>query len=727
MGFLAPWMLFGAVAAAIPVILHFFYRSRFRDVPWAAMKFLLAAIEQTSRRLKFQELLLLILRVLLLLLLAFALARPTSSGGAGRGDAVDAAIILDTSLSMQASAGLENGSPSTCFDRARAAARKVLSNLPPHSTVAIIAASAQPRLLGPGNPGHLEGAKGIVDGMSADEAGSDAALAFAEAERFLQRGPSPNKEAWFLSDMQRGGVDAKAAELKARLGELARTARVCFVHCRPQAKRNVSLAGITPQTALRSGERADFAVLVRNTGKESARNLVVALSIDGAAPESQALPEVKPGETQAVVLGGKLDRPGRHVLSATVKPDDLEGDNRLDQVVHVNDQVGILVVDGSPGTRDPTKSASFFLLHAINPVLPGMSGLPVTVVPADRASPRDLGGKELCIVVNARLEAKMMGEVPLSPDFVRELGAFVKSGKGAMIVLGDKAAPGAYNRALWEQARLLPYKLGAKIDEAARDAPWKLDRATAESPPFDRFKQEKGYATLDRIEVRKAWPVLEAKEEEDSRVLLRLTSGKPAIVARKKPGEGEVVLFTTALGDPEWNDWAVSPSFVPSVQVALSHLLEGRPGDANRVAGEPLSWQVPKGEEEAAFDLVPPVGERARLGFAAEAQGRHVLTASETGRAGLYRLAGAGKEPGDAEPLFAVAPDLRETESLETLPAEEIDRLLGIKAVHVQADDDGSFSGAERLKREWTLWLLLALLVLVACEMVLAWHCGRAW
>ena len=63
MGFLAPWMLFGAIAAAIPIILHFFYRSRFRDVPWAAMKFLLAAIEQTSRRLKFQELLLLLLRV----------------------------------------------------------------------------------------------------------------------------------------------------------------------------------------------------------------------------------------------------------------------------------------------------------------------------------------------------------------------------------------------------------------------------------------------------------------------------------------------------------------------------------------------------------------------------------------------------------------------------------------------------------------------------------------
>ena len=606
----------------------------------------------------------------------------------------------------------------------------MLANLPAHSTVAVIAASGEARLLGPRLPGHLEQARSLLDGMQADEQGSDAASALAEAERFLARGPSPNKEVYLFSDMQRGGIDAKAGELKARLGEIRKKARVHFVHCEPKARRSVGLAGITAQTALRSGERADFAVLVRNTGKEAARNLVVSLSIDGGAAESQALADLKPGETQAVVLGGKIDKPGRHVLSATVKPDDLEGDNRLEQVVFVNDRVGVLVVDGSPDARDPTRAGSFFLLHAINPVQSGMSGLPVTVVPADRALPRDLGGKELCIVVNARLEAsaKAQGEIPLSADFVRALGPFVKEGKGLMLVLGDKAEPAAYNKTLFDQLRLLPFKLGAKPDEAASDAPWKLDRASAQSRPFDRFKNEKGFGGLDRVEVRKAWPLLEKSGPADeSRVLLRLTSGKAAVASRQRPGEGEVMVFATPLGDPSWNDWMLSPLFVPSVQVALGDLLEGRPGEANRIAGEPLTWQVPAGQEEAAFDLVPPVGERSRLGFAVASQGRHLLTASATGKAGLYRIVGAGRDATDADPLFAVAPDLRETESLEALVPAELDKLAGFSAVHLMADDEAGFSGAERLKREWTLWLLLALLVLVVCEMALAWHCGRAW
>src|SRR3984957_5325331 len=146
MAFLAPYMLWGALAAGIPIALHLFYRSRYRTVPWAAMKFLLASIEQTSRRLRFQEMLLLAMRVLLLLLLALALARPSgsSAGRGARGDAVDAVLVIDNSLSMGARAGVAppggdaylaglrqlagpEGSV-TCFDRARAAALAVVSS-----------------------------------------------------------------------------------------------------------------------------------------------------------------------------------------------------------------------------------------------------------------------------------------------------------------------------------------------------------------------------------------------------------------------------------------------------------------------------------------------------------------------------------------------------------------------------------------------------------------------
>ena len=136
MTFLTPWMLAGVIAAGIPVAIHLFFRSRYRRVPWAAMKFLLTSIEQTSRRLRFQELLLLLLRMLVLILLAIAFTRPVSTivRGSGRGDSVDAIFIIDNSFSM---AGNDNDAK-TRLDRAREEALKIIDELPSHSSVQVI-------------------------------------------------------------------------------------------------------------------------------------------------------------------------------------------------------------------------------------------------------------------------------------------------------------------------------------------------------------------------------------------------------------------------------------------------------------------------------------------------------------------------------------------------------------------------------------------------------------
>src|SRR5205823_3146925 len=69
--FLTPWtaLATAALAASIPVIIHLLNRKRFRVVPWAAMRFLLAAQKRTVRKLRVEQWLLLAIRTLLILLL----------------------------------------------------------------------------------------------------------------------------------------------------------------------------------------------------------------------------------------------------------------------------------------------------------------------------------------------------------------------------------------------------------------------------------------------------------------------------------------------------------------------------------------------------------------------------------------------------------------------------------------------------------------------------------
>lgn len=742
--------LLGPLAVAIPIALHFFYRSRFRNVPWAAMKFLLAALEQTSRRLKFQELLLLLMRIALMILVPLAMARPILlSAGSGRGDAVDAVFVVDRSMSMSARAGVApqggtdvyssslqklaaaDGSV-TRFDRARAAAMAVLASLPAGSTVQIVAVSDRAELLGPRSPSHLDAARTLLEQMTLTECRTDLEPAIGRAATLLEAGPSPGKELYVFSDMQKDGFEQKPDRIKNLLTTMKEKTAITFVRCGSEAVTNVSLTGITPQTTLRSGERADFAVLVRNSGQQPARNLTVSLEIDGKEMEreSQPVAEIKPGETRAVVLSGMLEKPGRHLLTATVKADDLPGDNRLDQVIRVNDQVGVLLVDGSPDARDPRRSASFFLQHALNPG--SSSTLPVTTLPPERATPAELRGKEVCILVNARLEAagKEEGGV-LSPDFLRALATFVEEGKGLIVFPGDRVEPEPYNRLLLEQLRLLPYRL-AKVESTKEEEPWLLDRGTA-SGPFARFREEQGYATLDRIETRRRLSLEMPKDDQaeakaESRVYLKSRDGAPAVVGRKRAGQGEVILFTTSVHDPHWSDWFVTPAFLPVVQITLNHLLEGRPETLNRVAGEQLEWQVSKADAELNFDLIRPDKSRQRLGFPVSSEGRSLLTSTDLTRAGAYRIVTAEGDPDDNSPLFAVAPDVRETEDMTLLSRVEIEEKVGPGYRHAAADDDGApFTGAERMRSELTTWLLLVVLLVVLAEMALAWWCGRSW
>src|SRR6476620_10558438 len=73
-GFCESTLLAGAGAVSVPVIIHLLNRRRFRIVTWAAMRFLLAAQKQNSRRMRIEQLILLAVRTLMVLLLVAAMA-----------------------------------------------------------------------------------------------------------------------------------------------------------------------------------------------------------------------------------------------------------------------------------------------------------------------------------------------------------------------------------------------------------------------------------------------------------------------------------------------------------------------------------------------------------------------------------------------------------------------------------------------------------------------------
>src|SRR4051812_27934487 len=126
MQFLHPTFLFGLVALALPVLIHFVFKMKAPVVFFPTVRFLRQGDRKVARRQKLQELLLLLLRCLALALLAFALAGPVlkqfgnTPGSAGTA----VVIVLDDSYSMSAR---DAGGP--IFNSAKSMAASILNTL----------------------------------------------------------------------------------------------------------------------------------------------------------------------------------------------------------------------------------------------------------------------------------------------------------------------------------------------------------------------------------------------------------------------------------------------------------------------------------------------------------------------------------------------------------------------------------------------------------------------
>lgn len=129
-GTLTSVMATAGAMASVPIIIHLLNRRRFRRVIWAAMEWLLAAQRKNARRIRIEQLLLLLIRTMIMILIVMALAQPVLRAigltlpGESRALRI---IVLDDSYSMsfgadKASASDINNLVNTPFAQAKAAA-----------------------------------------------------------------------------------------------------------------------------------------------------------------------------------------------------------------------------------------------------------------------------------------------------------------------------------------------------------------------------------------------------------------------------------------------------------------------------------------------------------------------------------------------------------------------------------------------------------------------------
>ncbi len=136
MTFLAPSLLWGLLASAIPIIIHLISLTKTKEMEFSSIRFLEEMKHESIRNLQIKQWLLVLLRTLMIVALVLMVARPTTEGFISswlKGD-VDsrAVVIIDNSASMSMEG--ENGS---LLEYAKRQSKSLIQNWMKRQTVEI--------------------------------------------------------------------------------------------------------------------------------------------------------------------------------------------------------------------------------------------------------------------------------------------------------------------------------------------------------------------------------------------------------------------------------------------------------------------------------------------------------------------------------------------------------------------------------------------------------------
>lgn len=713
-----PLILWGLGLASAPIIIHLLSRRRFREMEWAAMKFLLSALKKNARRIRIEQLILLAVRTLLVALVVLAMGQPYLERMGMRflaGHKTHKVIVLDGSFSMGYTV-----TDRSRLERAKEIAQQIIDESKKGDGVSLIVMGAPPQVIvGPAS-NHLPTVASEIDNLRASHGTADLTATLAEVHKVLKESSYDQKEVYVLSDLQRVGWLAEGEAELAKCRQLARDVRklaeIAIVDLGQATSENLAMTSLGVRDSLVTvGAQSVFQATVRNFGAAPRSDVVTELRVAGRLEDRERI-DVPAGEERAVAFSYKFQAGGDQLVEVRLPDDSLVVDNHRWLALPVKESVDVLVVSGEPA-REGFGSGAEYLAAALAPE-GDSAGLrsPVrpTIVPESALLTTDLSSYDCVFICN-------VGQFTESESQVLE--SYLRRGGGVVWFLGDHVIAQSYNDVLFKEGKgILPAKLLGRVGDAvARPSAVQFDPLGYRHPLLAVFKEAEtaGLATTNVYEYFKVEPV----REGPARVPLAYTSGDPAFV-ELPVGHGRAWLVTTTAGK-EWTSFPVWPTFLPLVQELLASSVAGRVGERNATVGSRLSYTARSLATQVPVTVKTPDGrsEPSRL----EPQGdSSVLAFDATDTSGAYRVQLG--PPLATEALFAVNVDPRESD-LSKLEKEDLQQQVmpGVEFAYLTHWQDPSKQSQATVRHRGEIHrpLLYAVLALLFVELFLAWRFGH--
>lgn len=503
--FLSPLFLIGAIAAAVPILLHLFHRKTEVVIDFPAVSLLTRAPTQQHRRRRLRELILLALRVSALILLALSFARPYFAAATAPDSVPVTVIAIDTSMSMTAPGQ---------FERAREAASRAASGVASSHALALIAFSdAAAVLVEPTN--DRSAILAAVRQLQPGSGGTRFRSALSRASEIIG---TREGHVIIVTDLQQAGWEANDdGGLPDGVG--------------------VDVVAIPPppgNLAVTSAESHDGRVVatVQNYGNHE---------VTAPVRLTSAGKEIAKGDVTVVAFGSAdVELRGTVPASAeaVVRVDDAAG--------YQPDNVRALQLDFKPAIKiavvvaDPTgATGGLYLERAL-----AVAGREFAVEVRDGREVANWDPKQWSQVG----AVFVLGTRTLDRSGRAKIRTFLADGGQVLLAAGPDVDAGT-----------LSDVLGANLSFAEtpiRSAGATLVASDGRHPIFRPFLSPSGALGDVQVEQHRR-----LNDQAERTVLARFSDGDPALT-EQPVGKGRLLVFTSDL-DNEWSRFPLNPAFVP--------------------------------------------------------------------------------------------------------------------------------------------------------------------
>jgi len=753
MGFFNPALLWFAIGGAIPVIIHLLHRQKFRRVRWAAMEFLLAALKKTQRRLRVENLILLLLRILIMVFLALAVARPFL-----REAPLDAIVdtdthhffVVDVSYSM-AYKRAQNSS----LEVARRAALKVLEEIRASEqdrfTILPLSAYPEPIIVGANRKERIQAA---LNELKPSHYGTSVHATFLALRQLLNDGQqvkNRDRRVYLFTDLQRVGWEFRDEQEAKKFSELlkelshAPNTRFLLFDAGTADPINHAVVDLRVTDRVVTTKRPTrFSASVHNFSSTPRPSVGVHLYVnDNLVKTEQTV--MPPNATVEVRFEYAFTESAPHIVKVSLDPDYLDVDDHRYLALDVKNALKGLVVDGQPGDSRGQSEIYTFLL-ALDPARQGefFDVKPTTV---ELFNAEGLDAFDFLALANVQ---------SLTSDKVEKIEQYVRRGGGLFIALGERVDKVSFNDTFWKGGKgLSPASLEEIVGEAPgagleRGVERRISKFADQHPMFRMFQKRQRAALYDLV----FYKHYKVKDHDPEKVLAALDDnfGSP-LYLEKTLEEGKVLLFTSTL-DHEWN--AGIAGRWPSVALArdICQYLSTRPSARrNLFVGDliqvdlPVEMYQPPFEldtpQEGTFTVVasPPEKDQKFVRIFYPQRGKtddaRVLKNEGVRHAGKYRLTRKASKEEDKLLAYFAANVPPRTPSPEEIHASEgnLDRISKEEVQRRFPEFKVEFRGEKKENEEIdlspppasSLWKYLLYLILgfLLLESTLAWLFGR--